>query len=306
MRLSRRGLVVALFWGALLFCLVALAKQRETAVRFIEVLGGIALAPLLIGLILMWMATVASWQRMLQAWGAGRVDFHVAARHLALLLIGKYLPGGFWGFVSRHLDRADGSSGRCVLLAGLSEQGVGLTLLVGLGGSALLLPMFGPMAAIGAAFTTLVFCIACVVAADRMLRGLGNWQLLKRFSDAEASVSAVGAARAVTLTLVQHVIFIVLVAGIAWSAFDLTLVSAALVGGAYGLSVGLGMAALFVPAGIVVREGAFIALLGHYGVLSSDDSFALAAFLRLISSGYDFATVGLAWVSARIASRRLP
>lgn len=68
-------------------------------------------------------------------------------------------------------------------------------------------------------------------------------------------------------------------------AFQLDLRTTLALAGAYGLSVVAGMIIVFVPGGIVVREGVFLLLCKDW--LDPAQAIALAASLRLIFTVLD-------------------
>ena len=304
MKEYRRVLVRILFWGALLCCVVALVHQRDALQQLRGSLSGLSVVSITFALALMWGATVLAWGAMLHAWTGVQANFDVGARHLSLLLVGKYLPGGVWGFLSRHADAKETAAGHTLLLAGLSEQGVNLLVLLGLGGAALAYGSLGFLGAFATALLAIVLCMGGVLGSANVLESLSaqSWMAWvgHRWPSKGSQPQVSGVVRSVLWVVLQQILFLSVVAWVAFEVFGLGPDGAVKAAGAYGVAAAIGMLVVFAPGGIVAREGAFIALLG-LDSLTAGDVVALAAFLRLLNCGYDFSTAPMAWISMVVA-----
>ncbi|WP_189644820.1 hypothetical protein [Luteimonas gilva] len=250
-------------------------------------------------LLLIWFLSVVAWRQVVLAYSGERIDLLVAARHLALLLLGKYIPGGVWGFLARLGDSASRLPATQMLAAGLAEQWMSLSTITLV--SLVALASFGWQSASVFVALALVPMVVVVTSAwiGPIVTVFGRL-LPARFRDAIGSMDARGSLRvAACIALLQQSSILALVAGVAMKAFGLGFAEGAAVAGSYGLGVAAGIAAVFAPGGILVREGVFIAL--SSAVMPPAQATALAAAMRLAFTASDLAVGGLtaSWKARR-------
>lgn len=285
-RWLKRTLLVGFLWAGLLLCGLAVARHwNESRVLLMAIRH---LLPLLIVMLLaIWVLSILSWQLVLAANGARPTGFATAARHLALLLLGKYVPGGIWGFMARLADSAARSSVTNMLMAGITEQWFGLVSIASLGALALWSAHAREPLWLMAIPVVPALALISFVALAKFLR------LVKRVLPARwRGMLDAGAGRnysplrcAAAITALQMVVVSCMVAFIAAIAFGLGFNQALALAGDYGLSVAAGMIVIFMPGGILVREAAFVALASAW--IEPQQAIALAAVLRLLFATLD-------------------
>ena len=227
---------------------------------------------------LIWLCALFSWQHVVIAISGAHLSIRNAARHLAKLLIGKYLPGGVWGFLSRHADASFSGSMRQKLMSGFVEQSLGLFCVACVGcliylsaagrNVFLLIPIF----ALPWAYLLILHFMVTVL----------HW-FQRKFSISYARPALL---MAVFFSSMQQIITAALLIYLTMSMLDLAAQQAMLVAGAYLLAVVVGMLAIFAPSGIFVREAVFIGLL--YGTIDRSDALALAVSFRILFLFADF------------------
>ena len=230
---------------------------------------------------LCWFATVLAWHQYLSAYVGSKPSLTPAVRQVGLLLVGKYVPGGVFGFLARLHD-GPASTRHRLFWAGLVEQanGVGLTCLVGavLYASActqqfLLLGLLPLLPALALAVTWLLH-------NTRL-----PWQWLQDHGPTQHPPRLKYVAAAVATQLIQILAWaglIIWVAGTFSHADTSVWIGLA---GAFLLAIGAGMLALFVPSGVGVREAAFIALTAPWEL--GEQALIIAAMMRVVSTMID-------------------
>jgi len=285
----RRGVLVALLWGGLLLCGLMVKRYWEQSSALFHGLGLWGGAIVVLACLLVWALAVASWQRVIYAHGGGVVAWRTAARHLALLLIGKYLPGGVWGFAARLADSASQRSVTGMLAAGVTEQWFSVLMISLLGGVILLAAEWSSHALL---VTAVLFPFLAIqgMAVMHWVASVAGRYIPLRFRDACRSMivdvdwSALW--RPAMLTMIQMITTLAMVGYVAHSAYSLDGWSTLAVAGSYGLGVAAGIAVIFMPGGILVREMVFVVLCR--GWIPQAEALALAGCLRLIFTGFDF------------------
>jgi hypothetical protein len=235
-------------------------------------------------LLVAWVCALESWRNVYRWFLGTSLAWRDAGRHLGLILVGKYLPGGVFGFAARVYDQADpvGPRGPHVV-AGLYEQ-LQSVLVTGLLGGVCY------AAAILQVPTLLLLAPLVAVMAWGLLR------LAIRIASSDRSrlralLSPPAGARPYTL-LVASVFITASAAGWLLSAYlladqlvALNWLESAGIAGAYGLAIVVGIAVVFLPGGIGAREGAFIVLASHW--IPAPTAVVLAGMLRLAGVGMD-------------------
>lgn len=274
-----------ILWAGLLLCGYALWRLRGEAGEALAGLGWRGWLAIVALLVLCWGGSVAAWRRYLLAYTARDPGWRVAARQLGLLLVGKYVPGGVFGFLARVYDQP-APERAAVVWAGIAEQAVGIGLSVALGGvlflgaessgvwGVLVLPM--PFVAMAG-----VWLLHRCAAFLPWLRGQADiaphWPALLH---------------ALSLHLLQLLAWTALIAALAFVLFGMGPHASMGVAGAFLLAVGAGMLVMFMPGGIGVREAVLVALAGRW--LDLPQAVMLATLLRLLACMLDVGAGALA------------
>jgi glycosyltransferase 2 family protein len=282
-----RIVLTGLMWIGLLLCAIAAIHYWPESRQLLHGLRTGTVVVLVGLLVLLWIVGVVVWQQIVLAYDMKAMPWSVAARHLALLLLGKYLPGGFWGFSARLADSSQGGPIAPMLAAGLAEQWLGLVTLASLAALGLLsvqmeyagwllLALFVPVGSV----CTLALAFAFGIRLGALV--MPRWQLERL---ANRTMGSVRVWMAAFLVLAQQSLVIALVTMVAIPAFGLPLIVGVGVASSYALAVAAGIAAVFVPGGIVVREVVFVAISSRW--LTHEQAIALAASLRLMFTVLD-------------------
>lgn len=269
-----------ILWLGMLLCGYALWKTRELAVEAfarMNLSDWLSVAALLL---LGWWLAVACWRLYLAAYTGQLPNWSTAIRQLGLVLIGKYVPGGVLGFLSRMYDEPHAPR-KPLFWAGFSEQAVGVGMPIAVGGAmylaathhnpawmvpVLTLPL---LAALGA---LLLHCFAARAPWVRRhaLSTPPEWRRLFP---------------ATSLQLLQLLSWAALVALLSHRLHGLDASASIGIAGAFLLAVAAGMIVMIAPGGIGVREAILIGLSSHW--IGTSQAIFLAALLRLLSSLLD-------------------
>lgn len=303
---SRRLILIALFWLGLGLCVFALVKNWSESKALLMNIGVSGAMVTLMLLSASWWLAMESWRSIVKSYsgdGPSRVD---ASRHLSLLLLGKYIPGGVWGFAARLVDSSSGRSVSEMVASGLFEQWCGfasvcLISLIVWGAAYYGAPIFLPL---------IVFTPAVIA---------GGWQLVRRMlsliishiparwrnlSGDAISIRGERLSHITAMIVLQQVLQLSAVAHIACEAFSLDLAASSAVAACYGLAVAAGLAAIFAPGGMLVREATFVAISSHW--LSYPQAIAFAAVMRLVFTCFDLMAGFAALASRFIYFRQAP
>lgn len=288
--LLRRWLKWVALWLGLLLCVYALWRARDVAgdaIGRMDVTAWVAVALLLTA---GWWLAVMAWRRYVQAYAGHALSWRVAMRQQGLLLVGKYVPGGVFGFLARLYD-APAAPRERLFWAGLAEQATGVAMPVAFGGVLYWAAWQESLAWLG-----LVFPLP-------LLAVVGIW-LLHRFAAKlpwlknHAGVSLAPAWRhigvAVILQCTHLVAWMVLIAVLAHLIFGLSGYTLLGIAAAFCLAVAAGMLVVFAPGGIGVREVVLVGLTSPW--LDTTQAIFLSALLRMLSSAVD-AAAGLVAVA---------
>lgn len=264
----RHALSSLFLWIGLLSCVAFGLKKPDL---FNEAHKIISLQSLFLILAIWWCA-VTTWQYLVNGFLGGKLHFSDSARHFAKLQIGKYAPGGIWGFLARQNDSAMPEYGKKNFFAGTAEQLLGLFCAAIVGTS-----VYFSALTRNYFFLLTIFFIPWLYQI--FLRG--SFLVIRKvryFSNIEydrreiilASAYAVLQQLATIGLLVSSADSLLGVSG--WDSLALT--------GAYLVSVVIGMLAIFAPGGIFVREAAFVFLV--QASIGSNDALMFAASLRIL------------------------
>lgn len=289
---ARKLLVTSVFWLALIACVLVLQRHSHEISALSARLGYVGVFAIAGLLAISWGALVAAWKQIVLLYSGTPLSFARSARHLSLLLLGKYLPGGIWGFTARLADTPAEQQIIRLVIAGAFEQWIGLSTLALLASLAwahfstgypllLLVPGVPYVAVAG-------WCVLSAVLAR--FRCWLRWRALQHISLAGVPHGRlVGPA---FLTALHQFGQLTMVAVLANAGLVVSWTDACLVASLYGMATTVGILVVVVPGGIVVREGVFVALV--VPVLPSDQALAFAALVRLVLAGFDLASAGVA------------
>lgn len=281
----------AVLWLGLLLCGYALWHAHALAGDAIDRLNPSGWA--LIGTLLFasWGFTVAAWRRYLLAYTAHDPGWRVAIRQLGLLLVGKYVPGGVFGFLARLYDQPSAPR-RQLVWAGVVEQVVGVGLLVALGGVLLLVAKTQSLAWLSVAFLLPFIAIAGIWTLHKTSLWL---PVLRSYVGPAASPLWQTLLSAIVLHFAQLIAWLVLIVLLVGELYHLQNYAALGVAGAFLFAVGAGMLIVPVPGGIGVREAVLVGLSSYW--LDMPQAVFLAAMLRLVSVVLDAAAGAIAAMS---------
>lgn len=268
-------------WAGLLLCLYALWRAQSLvgdAAHGIGVGGWVFAGALLV---LAWMLSVVAWRRYLLAYIKRDPGWSISMRQVGLLLVGKYVPGGIFGFLARIYDSPDEPRARLVW-AGLAEQFVGVAMSIALGAVLYLAAVRNEPA-----WICMVIVLPVLGAGGvRLMHHAAKWFPFLRQRAGNLQLPAWTDLLLATATqLVQLLAWVALVALLASELYDVDGVAASGLAGAFMLAIAAGMLAVFVPGGIGVREAALIGLVSPW--LDMGQAIFLTALLRIMSSLLD-------------------
>lgn len=288
----------AVLWLGLLLCIYALWRTRFLAGDAIGRIGPGMWAGISLLLLASWALSGSAWRGYLLAYTGRDPGWRSSIRQLGLLLVGKYVPGGVFGFLARVYDQPEAPRQR-LFWAGLAEQVVGVCMPAVVGGVLY-------MAAISQDLMWACFIALTPIAAVAGLRslhhGVGFLPWLRQHA-----VIPVGPRKwrtllyATTLQLIQQIAWIAIVVAIGKQLFNLEGHAAAGVAGSFLLAVTAGMLVVIAPGGIGVREFALVGLASRW--IDMTQAIFLTALLRLLSSVLDAFAGGVAACLARQRER---
>ncbi len=263
----RERLLRAARW---LLALVILAFVARTFVRNWDQLRAQPIAwtlrplPALGAILLVWAMyaiLIEAWRRMLAGWG-DRLGFPVAARIWVLSSLGKYVPGKVWAIagmalMAREAGVAAWSATASAVILQILAIGTGAVVAAGFGGAAIQAarPEMLGYFALGA--------VAAGIAVAALVYPPVTRRLLALTGQGAGGTSP--GAGPVVLGLMVNLV--------AWIGYGLALrlvalatlpaggPGAALAIAAFAASYVAGLVALFVPGGLLVREGVLVAML---------------------------------------------
>lgn len=289
----RRWMLTALLWLGLLLCAMVLRRYGADVAGVLGRLhGGIVAACIGLMLVIL-LAGASAWVQTVRAIAGVHLSVAAALRQVGMLLVGKYIPGGVFGFLARVYDSDHADARGRLVAAGLFEQALGL-FTVTASGLVLWTAAFWrqPAALLGLAVVPPVAMAICRLAFAA-LRRMG-WQRLQVAVDQihEASAERGRLLRTAWLTQVTVLGWAAIVALVAGAGFGLDPMAALGVAGGFSLAVTAGMLALFAPGGIGVREAGVVLLSGPW--LDAPTALVLAAALRILSVAFDLFAGGVA------------
>lgn len=282
----RRWLLTGVLWLGLLLCTLVLLRHGRDFSGVIARLDGWVVVAGVACMLAALLGGAAAWRQTVQVIAGATLTPAAALRQVGMLLVGKYVPGGVFGFLARVYDGQHAGSRASLVAAGLYEQCLGLFILSVTG--ALL------YAAAFAGWPWLLLSLAVVpvaaVAASRLafsMLGSVPWTRLRMAIERmpDLRVLRSGLLRSALLAQGSTLAWAAVVVLVAWSGFGTGLLAAIGLAGAFALAVTLGMLAVFAPGGIGIREAAFVLLCGPW--LDGTAAVLLAAAMRILAVAFD-------------------
>lgn len=286
MALLRRWLKWAALWLGLLLCVYALWRARDVASDAIDRMDMATWATVALLLAAGWWLAVMAWRRYVQAYAGHALPWRVAMRQLGLLLVGKYVPGGVFGFLARLYDAPVAPRER-LFWAGLAEQATGVAMPIAFGGVLYLAAQQESLAWLGLVLPLPLLAVAGIWLLHRFAARL-PW--LNRHAGISSAPAWRHVGMAVILQCAHLVAWTVLIAVLAHLLFEVSSYTLVGIAGAFCLAVAAGMLVVFAPGGIGVREAVLIGLASPW--LDTTQAIFLSALLRMLSSATD-ASAGL-------------
>lgn len=280
---KRFGYVV--LWIGLGLCIVAIWKLSDDLENVLRRAGPGTLAGWFALLVLIWAAHVSAWRSNIAAFFGRSLAWRSAAKQTGLLLVGKYVPGGVFGFLARVSEGYEGESKWRHAFAGIYEQvgGLATTLVTGLVFLAASTSVIWILLGLAALPFVLVPIMGVSITAMGLATNLMPAELSGKF--AAVSPDKTHALRYFCFTLGSVTGWMLLVTWIAATGFSQPLQSGIGLAGVFGISVSAGLLAVVVPGGIGVREATFISLATSW--LSPPEAITMAAVLRVASVVFD-------------------
>lgn len=298
----RGWLLTTVLWLGLLLCVGVLARYASEFFELLARLSGLTAIACAASILLGWICAAAAWKQTVLVIAGVRLSFATALRQLGLLLVGKYIPGGVFGFLARLYDGDQVGARSRLAAAGLFEQMMGLSMLASTGA---LLYAAAIYQSAWVLYGLLAIPWLAVAASQLALRGLGALpsRRLQVALDAlsHSPPAWTGILRAALLTQLASVGWLAVVVLLAVRGFGLEPLHALGVAGAFSLAVTAGMLAVFAPGGIGVRETALVVLSAPW--LGGGEALVLAAAMRMLSVAFDM-LAGVAAVLVSLFAKR--
>lgn len=277
----------------LLLCILAVWRIDPATLRAAKSIGVAGWSLLALLLMLAWAASVAAWRQFVQAVSGSAPDWRSAFRQNGLLLIGKYLPGGVFGFLARLYDDDEIPRSQAALAGGI-EQFVGLSLAIGFGGLLYLSAITEFHLLLATILLLPLVALVSVLLVGKAIRY--SPRLHKCISDSPA-LSVERFLVAAYLLLLVHFLWAGVVSELVQALFGIGINKSLGIAGSFGLSVAAGMLVFVMPGGIIVREGAMIALMSPW--LGAESALLLAAILRLANFVLDIVSGAIGFLCRR-------
>jgi len=285
-----RNLSRGVLWIGLALCAYAIWEMLPQVAQARARIQSWQVVIIPICLMIIWALTVAAWRLIVLAFTSTAIPWSSAFRQSGLLLVGKYIPGGVFGFMARAHDGDAAVSARRHLAAGAYEQTTAL----------LITTATGAVLYLGARlrepwWLIAIFLVPYGVAA--VLPTLGS--ALSRVRGLQPVVIEVGklaSSRTLLCALFLQQLAVMswmgIVVIVATGLYGLEWLPAIGVAGAFSLGISAGLLVLIAPGGIGIRESAFAGLAVAF--LPWQAALVCAAMLRMIAMVLDVCAGGIA------------
>lgn len=275
---------VLVFLLGVVFCIGVVRKFGDGVVASAARLEYYEWILLLLWMVVQLVLSVSAWRKYLAAFSASEVSWITAYRQLGLLLIGKYVPGGVFGFLARLHAGQPQTRGR-QFAAGLAEQMVGAGMSLALGVICFVAAKLQHISWLLLAPLLPFIAVLVVRVISRMGASFVKLRLLTEFHSGTL-------VHAATFSMLQHAVWAFLVGWVAWRLFEFPVDALLGVAGTFGIAVAAGIVMLIAPGGIGVREGVMVGLCHPW--LGVANALLLASIMRLLSVGLDLSAGAIA------------
>jgi uncharacterized membrane protein YbhN (UPF0104 family) len=296
-----RGLASVVLWLGLVLCIIIFYRSWDS---FSALQNNLAWGHILVLLVLMAgiaFTGILSWMNVVQAIAGISLAPSIALRQMALLLVGKYIPGGVVGFLARLYDGTAHASAARLAASGIFEQCLGLAVVSVCG-------LIVYLSALKSAWLLLLLLPVPWVALSSVHAILMVLRILP-ISRVRASVTTLVESRpamkqvlfAAIFTQVSTLCWLIIVVFVSVKGYGLGTSSAIGVAGAFSIGVAAGLVAIIVPGGIGVREA--VTMLLAMPFMDGRSSLALVTMLRVLTVAFDL-FVGLSAMAASVLASR--
>jgi hypothetical protein len=293
-----RRLSGGVLWLGLALCAYATWRMFPQIEQAKGRLGIWHAATLFTCLLAAWFLTVSAWRLIVLAFTSISIPWSNAFRQSGLLLVGKYIPGGVFGFMARMSEGDATVSTKRHFVAGLYEQATSLLITTATGAVFYLSARMQEPWLLAA---TLIIPFAVAAAAPAL--GFVLSRLRKNIGPEIGEVEIRAPSRVLLPALfLQHLVvmsWMGIVVIMATGLYGLGLLPAIGVAGAFSLGISAGLLVIIVPGGMGIREGAFAGLAVAF--LPWQAALACAAMLRMLAMLLD---VGAGCVAVVIGACR--
>ena len=298
----KRALNASILIAGLAFCVFALQRlQRDYPQHASLSAGGVLLAAGCAMIALL--ATALAWQRYMRAFLGERLPPLEAMYQICVMQIGKYVPVMIGGFLARISANAGSLSAKRIVIATTVEQigAMGSALVIGIDCYVLVrMPVAAPIV-IAASVSIVWFIPSLWAIASSLYARLRGSSVSKSIAPASGLDSGM-LRQALAFQFAQMLVMAVFIGTVILQvAPDLSLRSSALMAGAYLMSIVAGIAVVFLPGGMGVREAVFVWLAS--GEVAASEALRLALAMRIAMSALDL-LAGAICVALRVASAR--
>lgn len=277
---------MAVLWLGLALCVGVLLRAAGEVSGTMQAIGWRPAVAILACMTLVATGALQAWRIVVVAVADVRLTMHRAYRQMALLLLGKYVPGGVVGFLARLQDGRGEAGTLRLAAAGLVEQCLGLAAVAACGA---LLYSCGLCDA-PRLLILLVLLPLLVLVASRaglvIVASLPSARLKAAVAETErAQLRMRSLLLASALLLVSNLAWGVIAALMAIEVAGVGVMGAVGIAGAYALGIAGGMVAIVVPGGIGVREAITVSLASAF--IDPETALVIAAMLRLLAVAFD-------------------
>jgi hypothetical protein len=298
----KRALNASILIAGLGFCVFALKRlQGEYPLHASFSASGVLVAASC-AIVALW-ATAFAWQRYMKAFLGEHLPPLEAMYQICMMQIGKYVPVMIGGFLARISANAGNLSTRRIVIATTVELigAMGSARVIGIDCYVLVrMPIVAPVAA--AVSLSIVWFMPSLLAIVPMLYARLRVGLGMKSVAAVDGPEPGALRRALAFQYAQMLVMAIFIVAVISQVFpDLSLRSSILMAGAYLISIVAGIAVVFLPGGVGVREAVFVWLAS--GELATTEALQLALAMRIAMSLLDLAA-GATSVVLRVASAK--
>ena len=291
-----RWILQAVLWIGVTLCAIAVVAAASSPSLDL----GVSLSPASWVLLLTvplggWFCAVAAWRCMVSSAAGPAQSWQQSLRQSGLILMGKYLPGGVFGFLARLYD-AEKSVRARHLVAGIGEQIIGLASALFVGAICYASASLGQPRILFLIMLAPFLCSAVALVCLRVLSRIFSTCPRRRGREYAPALAAA------SLLAIQQVGWAALAGLVAADIGGLSPIEAVGVGGSFCLAVAAGLLVFIIPGGIGIREGGIIFLAATW--LGPAEAIVVASLLRLATTALDLLAGAVAVATSRVLECR--